>query len=85
MATISERLRELSGAMLAADIDMRLPEGSIDPDEAADTIDALVAALERQADNVAFMLNRFELPRQWHEKLDRELAEDRAALSRAKG
>lgn len=53
--------------------------------KAADTIDALVAALERQADNVAFMLNRFELPRQWHEKLDRELAEDRAALARAKG
>ena len=34
---VVKRLRELSKAMLSADMDMRLPAGSIDPDEIATT------------------------------------------------
>lgn len=37
-------------------------------------------ALERQGDNMAFILNRVELPEAWFAKFDAELAEDRALL-----
>ena len=42
----------------------------------------LVAALERQADNMAFVLNNATISAGRYEKLHRELAEDRAILSR---
>ena len=82
MATISERLRKLSGAMLAADIDMRLPEGSIDPDEAADTIDALaeVAAIFLGGD-ARFHVAVGGNPNAIEEMLEKS----RSALARAKG
>lgn len=57
--------------------------------EAADAIEALSrdlaearAALERQTDNMAFVLNHASLPDQWSEKFDRDLTEDRTVLSR---
>ena len=40
----------------------------------------LEAALTRQADNVAFVLNRCPLPEQWFDRFDRELREDRKLL-----
>lgn len=38
-------------------------------------------ALLRQADNMAFVLNKAPLSQNWYEKFKKELAEDRAALS----
>jgi hypothetical protein len=38
-------------------------------------------ALERQTENMAFVLNRMGVPEQWHEKFETELAEDRGVLS----
>lgn len=43
--------------------------------------DGLVEALSRQADNMAFILNRVDLPPQWHDKFTKELEQDRAALA----
>lgn len=45
MTDIVERLRKLSRDMLSADIDMKLPAGSVDPSEAADEIERLRAKL----------------------------------------
>lgn len=53
--------------------------------ETADLIDALVEALERQTDNMAFLLNHASIPDQWAFKLNTELEIDRATLARAKG
>lgn len=39
------------------------------------------AAFRRQTDNLAFILNRVDLPPAWFEKFDRELAEDRQAIA----
>ena len=48
--------------------------------DAADArVAELEAALQRQCDNMAFILNRVDL-HNWHDKFERELAEDRAAL-----
>ena len=47
--------------------------------------DQLKAALERQGDNLAFVLNRVSLPEAWFEKFDRELQEDRKALEKNDG
>lgn len=41
-------------------------------------------ALRRQTDNMAFVLNRVDL-HGFHEKFERELIEDRAALSQEAG
>lgn len=41
---------------------------------------ALAGALSRQADNMAFVLNRVSLPDQWHAKFEQELAADRVVL-----
>jgi hypothetical protein len=56
--------------------------------EAAARIEALEAevarlrdGLERQGDNMAFVLNHASLPEQWDAKFTLELAEDRAALT----
>lgn len=43
----------------------------------------LEAALSRQADNMAFVLNHASLPDQWYEKFLNELALDRTALGDA--
>lgn len=40
----------------------------------------LEEAVSRQCDNMAFVLNRVNIPPQWFRKFDDELAEDRAAL-----
>ena len=40
----------------------------------------LEAALSRQADNMAFVLNNASLPDQWYEKFLNELALDRVAI-----
>lgn len=45
MNDIVKRLRALSREMVRADMDMSLPEGSIDPAEAADEIERLREAL----------------------------------------
>ena len=37
-------------------------------------------ALERQGDNMAFVINHVTIPKQWMEKFIRELEEDRATL-----
>jgi hypothetical protein len=44
-------------------------------------VERLRKALQRQADNMAFILNHAELGR-WYDKFTRELSEDRAALSK---
>lgn len=46
-------------------------------------MEALVEALNRQGDNMAFIINHATLPDQWMDKFSRELAEDRAALTAA--
>lgn len=65
--------------------------------EAADTLATLLqsltdltrerdearAALNRQADNMAFVLNHATLPDQYYSKFSHELAEDRSALRTA--
>ncbi len=43
-------------------------------------IAALEAALSRQADNMAFVLNNMAVPDQWYQKFTDELAADRATL-----
>lgn len=48
---------------------------------AADEINRLRAALERQTDSMAFILNHATLPEQWADKFARELEDDRAALA----
>lgn len=60
--------------------------------KAADGMDALIAdyermrgALERQADNMAFVLNRVDLPESWLAKFNREMTEDCQALASIKG
>jgi len=47
----------------------------------AASIAALEAALVRQADNMAFVLNHVTIPDQWQDKFMKELATDRAALA----
>jgi hypothetical protein len=42
---------------------------------------ALVAALSRQNDNMAFIINHATLPELWADKFVAELKEDRAALA----
>ena len=42
--------------------------------------DALREALDRQGDNMAFLLNNVGVPQPWYDKFTAELAEDRAAL-----
>jgi len=42
----------------------------------------VVKALERQTDNVAFILNHVALPDHWYDKFKSELEEDRAALTK---
>lgn len=46
-----------------------------------DSREALVEALRRQSDNMAFIINHATLPDQWMDKFSRELTEDRAALA----
>jgi hypothetical protein len=41
----------------------------------------LAAALARQADNMAFVLNRVPMPDDWYEKFQNELVEDRQVLN----
>lgn len=43
---------------------------------------ALVEALGRQCDNMAFVLNHFDVPHRWYEKLQDELLKDRTALAK---
>lgn len=45
----------------------------------------LMDELERQCDNMAFVVNHATLPNQWLEKLSKELEEAREILSKAKG
>lgn len=51
------------------------------PDLASEN-ERLRAALERQGDNMAFVINHATLPGQWLIKFEAELLEDRAALER---
>jgi hypothetical protein len=49
--------------------------------EAAEAkVAVLREALTRQGDNMAFVLNNFDVPSRWYEKLQDELLEDRQAL-----
>lgn len=43
-------------------------------------VERLREALQRQSDNMAFVLNHFNVPAQWYDKLTSELADDRATL-----
>jgi hypothetical protein len=52
--------------------------------DAADEIERLRKALERQGDNMAFVINHVTIPNQWMEKFMRELEEDRTALDAVK-
>lgn len=47
-------------------------------------IAGLEKALERQGDNMAFVINHVTIPNQWMEKFMRELDEDRTALDAIK-
>ncbi len=42
----------------------------------------LEEALERQCDNMAFILNRLDMPDQWAAKFNQELETDRVTLLR---
>jgi hypothetical protein len=92
IAGLCERLRKRATASFEANKNFgrKGKEWAIDTEvewQAADTIERQAAeierlrgALKRQADNMAFALNRVDL-RGWTEKFSRELAEDRAALT----
>lgn len=54
-----------------------------DLERAVNSHDDMLAALSRQADNMAFIINHVTLPEQWRDKFMRELDEDRAAISKA--
>lgn len=41
----------------------------------------LEKALARQCDNMAFIVNHVTMPEKWRDKWERELAEDRVALT----
>lgn len=45
-------------------------------------VEALRAALNRQCDNMAFVLNKATLPDQWYSKFSNELEQDRALLNK---
>ena len=47
----------------------------------SDKLDRVTAALKRQADNMAFVLNHASLPEQWADKFAAELEADRAAIA----
>ena len=47
MSEIVQRLHELSRWLLKHDVDMKMPAGMIDPEEAADIIARLEAEVER--------------------------------------
>jgi hypothetical protein len=49
-----------------------------------DEIERLRKALERQGDNMAFVLNHHTMHDSWYEKFRHELDEDRAALDAIK-
>ena len=46
MSDLIEQARKLSRDMLALDMDMKLPEGSVDPDDLADALEAKDASLD---------------------------------------
>ncbi len=54
------------------------------PVASPEAVAALIEALDRQCDNIAFILNHMKIPEQWLEKFNKELIEDRAFLMRAK-
>lgn len=43
--------------------------------------DALEEAMDRQGDNMAFVINNVSLPEQWRDKFMMELEQDRAQLT----
>jgi hypothetical protein len=53
MTDIVERLRKLAEDLIALDLDMRLPPGSLNPHFAADEIERLRAGYERLARHIA--------------------------------
>lgn len=58
------------------------PTGSyVRYDEHEAALETLRAALDRQCDSMAFILNHMSIPVAYYEKFTRELEEDRAALA----
>ncbi len=45
----------------------------------------LYGALERQTDNMAFIMNHFNIPQEWYTKFTREIDQDREVLTKARG
>ena len=45
-----------------------------------EVVEQMREALNRQGDNMAFLLNHVTLPNAWYEKFTRELKQDRAVL-----
>ena len=61
-------------------------------DSQADTIrdlqksnEELLEALDRQCDNMSFVLSHVPVPDKWYKKFSEELQKDRAAIKKAKG
>jgi len=73
-------LRQASNTERRKDLYMFSSPESFVEWEAANEIERLREALDRQCDNIAFILNRVDLPKTWFEKFDSELSEDRKAL-----
>ena len=74
MADAVKRLRELSAWLIGNDVDMKMPAGMIDPEEAADEIDRLRADLAAREAEVA----RLRETLKW---IDQRRWEDRSTIN----
>ena len=73
---------EEAHASAQADYEARIRSALTPAPDLASENERLRAALNRQGDNMAFVINHATLPEQWMTKFMAELAEDRAALER---
>lgn len=81
-------MQELKPSLMGQEFDYSIQHAKDCADKLREkdkTIEALKKALDRQADNMAFILNHVQLSDQWWHKFNNELAEDRTALASVEG